>query len=52
MSNKETITIPLSEYNQLKRADRMLAALEVGGVDNWEWYSDSLQEFWAEEDDE
>lgn len=21
--------------------------LEAGGVDNWSWYSESLQEYWA-----
>lgn len=29
-----------------------LAALENGGVDNWEWYSESLQEYWKEKEDE
>ena len=38
------------EYKGLVRDQRMLSALEAGGVDNWEWYSESLQDFWAEED--
>ena len=28
---------------QLKR-DEILTALEAGGVDNWEWYGESLKE--------
>ena len=46
----ETVTITLTEYNDLKRDSKMLAALEAGGVDNWEWYFESLREFWAEEE--
>lgn len=45
------MTIPKSEYDSLVRSSRMLAALEAGGVDNWEWYSESLSEFWDDEDD-
>jgi hypothetical protein len=34
---------------ELERAERKLEALEAGGVDNWEGYSDSLHEYAAEE---
>ena len=47
----ETITITKKELNSLQRDSRKLAALEAGGVDNWEWYSESLEEFWAEEEE-
>ena len=30
------------EYEKLLERDRVLSALEDGGVDNWEWYSESL----------
>jgi hypothetical protein len=28
-----------------------LQCLENGGVDNWEWYGDSLKEYYSEDDD-
>ena len=31
---------------ELEKADFFIACLESGGVDNWEWYSESLQEYW------
>lgn len=34
----------------LERAQAKLQALEAGGVDNWEWYSESLKEFRQEEE--
>lgn len=42
----ETVTIPKCSYDALVKRDEMLAALEAGGVDNWDWYSDSLKDFW------
>ena len=38
----ETITITVKEYNSLERDRTILRALEAGGVDNWQWYEDSL----------
>ncbi|TDI97004.1 MAG: hypothetical protein E2O29_01855 [Deltaproteobacteria bacterium] len=38
----EDITITKEEYLSLKCAQEELDRLEVGGVDNWEWYEDSL----------
>ena len=38
----ETVTITVEEYNSLKKDRAILRALEAGGVDNWEWYEDSL----------
>jgi hypothetical protein len=50
----ETITISLKEYNSLKDDSFKLSCLEAGGVDNWEWYHESLQEngYYTEEEDE
>ena len=48
--DNETVTIPLSEYKKLKRRDRILTLLEAGGVDNWEWYGESLESL--EDDDD
>ena len=48
--DKETITIPLKEYKDLQRQSFMLTCLESGGVDNWDWYSESLKEYFEKED--
>lgn len=40
---------------EVQRDLEKLAALEAGGVDNWEWYGDSLAELfvqWDAEDEE
>lgn len=40
----EMVTITKSEYNSLLQQAKRLAALEAGGVDNWQWYYDSLRD--------
>lgn len=35
-----TITIPISEYNQLMAASEELDRLHANGVDNWEGYEE------------
>jgi hypothetical protein len=47
----ETVTISKKEYETLQRDARMLAALQAGGVDNWYWYGETLEAFWAEEEE-
>lgn len=42
-SNK---SISKKEYEELLNRDRKLSALEAGGVDNWEWYGDSLVQYY------
>lgn len=32
------------EYDDLLKRDKILTALEAGGVDNWQWYDESLKE--------
>ena len=49
---QQTVTIPLSEYTALRKADRTLDALYAGGVDDWEWYGDSMQPLWDEDEAE
>jgi hypothetical protein len=34
--------ISKEEYYRLKCAELKLGMLEVGGVDNWDWYGESL----------
>ena len=38
------VEIPETEYADLQRAADKLAALEAGGVDNWDWYGQSLED--------
>lgn len=38
----KTVTITKKQYDSLIRDRKELRALHAGGVDNWEWYSDSL----------
>lgn len=36
----------------LENRDAILSALEAGGVDNWEWYGESIRDFFREEKEE
>ena len=47
---KEVIKMGYSaqRLKELERAEAKLNALEAGGVDNWEWYGESLKEYNAE----
>lgn len=40
----------MSVSNEIKRRLAKLDALEAGGVDNWEWYDESLKD-WFEENE-
>lgn len=40
------------EYKYLIDRDKKLTALENGGVDNWEWYEESLKEYQQEKERE
>lgn len=37
---------------ELLRCERILNAFYTGGIDNWEWYGESLEEIYAEEEKE
>ena len=45
MNLEETITIPKSRYRELLYDAYYYMALDYGGVDNWNWYSDSINDF-------
>ena len=45
----EYCLVPKEELKELLAARDKLAALERGGVDNWSWYSDSLNEYLEED---
>jgi len=38
----DNVTITKEEYIRLKIGEMTLIRLEHGGVDNWEWYGESL----------
>jgi len=42
MTMDDTVTISRNEYDELMEDSKTLAKLYAGGVDNWEWYSESL----------
>lgn len=42
--------ISKQEYEELLRRDEKLTALENGGVDNWEWYGESLKDYFGEDE--
>jgi hypothetical protein len=44
--SKETIVITKEEYERLLKRDFKLDCLEDGGVDNWEWCSESLEPYY------
>lgn len=35
-----------AKNKELEKDSEILRALEAGGVDNWEWYAESLKEVW------
>lgn len=41
---EETVTISKKEYQRLLRSDAKLEYLEAFGVDNWNGYSDAMQD--------
>lgn len=52
MQKEEMITITKEEYDRLQDRDFKLSCLEGGGVDNWEWYDESLEDYYkAHEND-
>lgn len=45
----EAIIIPKNEFASLLRDSDKLSRLECGGVDNWDWYGESLNDSSYEE---
>ncbi len=39
----DKITVSRKEYLDLRLSAARLQCLEAGGVDNWDWFSDSLE---------
>lgn len=42
------VKISEKRLKELERAQAKLLALEAGGVDNWEWYGESLKDWFKE----
>lgn len=42
------MSVSEKRLKELERAEAKLNALEAGGVDNWEWYGESLKEYRVE----
>lgn len=40
--SSNVIKVSQKEYKQLIRDQKILRALEAGGVEDWEWYSESI----------
>lgn len=43
--DEELLSIHKVRLEELKDAERLLIALENAGVDNWEGYSDAMEEY-------
>lgn len=43
--------ITKEDYDELVHKSKVLDALEAGGVDNWEWYSESLKQYFGEDEE-
>ena len=51
-NDPELVTITKQEYSQLLDDQQWRHALTCGGVENWEWYEASLEEYSFGADDE
>ena len=52
MSDKNTVTISIEEYESLLEDRRILRALKAAGVDNWEGYEHAFEDEDEESEDE
>lgn len=50
MSKKEYVKISIDELADLIANSETFKALDRGGVDNWEWYGESLADYVAEDE--
>ena len=48
----DSVEISKKRYEELLEAEKELNALHAGGVDNWEWYHESLKEAGFFDEDE
>jgi hypothetical protein len=50
--SKSTVWVDKNYLSSLEADSRKLAALEAGGVDNWEWYGQALEDAGLLDEDE
>lgn len=50
MSKKRYVKISIDELADLIADSKTFKALDCGGVDNWEWYGESLADYVAEDE--
>ena len=43
--SEEMITITKARYDEMRKDELKLIALDNAGVDNWEWYSTAMDEY-------
>ncbi len=44
--------VSTKRLKELERTEAKMAALDAGGVDNWEWYGDALKDWFNENEHE
>ena len=44
------IKITKERLAQLERKEQTLQALQIGGVDNWEWYGESMKQYFEKDE--
>ena len=44
--------VPEEEFREMEKRIAILDALEAGGVDNWEWYGESLKGLLDEDEED
>lgn len=49
-SGEEMVSITKKEYSHLLDRAFKLECLENGGVDNWEWYGESMKPYFGDDD--
>lgn len=45
MTAVNMVTITETEYKDLLKSQSKLHSLEIGGVDDWNWYDEALETF-------
>lgn len=50
MKEKKYVKISIDELARLIKGSTTFEALECGGVDNWEWYGESLSDYISEDE--
>ena len=50
IQSKEYRVITEEEYQDLQDSELKLSCLEMGGVDNWNWYGEAMSKYWEEKE--